>query len=399
MIQSREPPPTAFRSTASGVARPSHHEPLVWGRPPLPLLPAGLRKQWAEEALPDWVTDELGLQLGATFSALDSNVWKTASGDRASRLLRKFLTDRIDFRLSELRSVRLLDTLWPRQLEPRGFPWSERILRSLSRASLLDQPVRLSRATVWELRRLKHMGAVSVLEFAGVAEMVLAGPDAGLYRVWAAAAERATTKDDAWAHDVHAHDPRFRPLLALHAGTLGSHVAQLRAELIHVRAALRQFRSARSGLRARFEQIRTMSLEAALVDLVQATSSLSDAQTAALVSRLGLDGTAALSLHAAGARGGVSNERMRQIEQRFLRQLPKEPLFLPQLDEAIGLLERIAPCLVSRASSALQERGLGQGDRNVAMVLTAAQIFGRRTSVEVDSSGRRLILADRQRRA
>lgn len=87
---------------------------------------------------------------------------------------------------------------------------------------------------------------------------------------------------------------------------------------------------------------------------------------------------------------------MRQIEQRFFRQLSREPVFLPQLDEAIGLLEQLAPCLVSRASSALRERRLGQRDHNVAMVLTAAQIFGRRTGVDVDSTRRRLIVAARR---
>lgn len=378
-------------ATHPAAREPASSAAFIWGRRPLALLPAGLRTLWAEETLPDWVVAELGLPGDATFEDLGSGVWRTAKHDRISGPLRTFLTNRISYRWRQLRHVRLLETMWPRQLDPRGFPWSARIRDGLSRANLLDQPVRLARLTAPDLRLLRSMGVVSILEFATVAETVLSGSERSFPAPGRARARPVSSKDDAWAYDIHAHDPRFTPLLAIHAGTLGDHRDQLRAELVHLRAALRQFRSARSILRARYEQIRRMSLDAALADLVQAVSGLSDTHAAGLLGRLGLDGTAPLSLSAAGARAEVSRERMRQIEERVLRLLPKEAVFLPQLDEALHLLDQLAPCLVARASRALRARGLCQGDRSVAMVLTAAALFARHATVELASSGKRLV--------
>src|SRR5262245_25953369 len=117
--------------------------PLIWGRRPLPLLPGGLRRLWSRETLPDWAATELGLLAGSTFAALGAEIWANVRAERISSRLRQFLTARLRFRVTELRNVPLLTTGWPRQFDPRGFPWRPRIRAALSNSDLMAQPARL----------------------------------------------------------------------------------------------------------------------------------------------------------------------------------------------------------------------------------------------------------------
>lgn len=360
-------------------------ELLVWGHRPLALLPEALRTIWANEQLPPWVVSELHLPGDATFAALGAGVWAATGTNQISTRLRGFLTGRLAARAAELKNVRLVQPMWPRELDPRGFPWSHRLRSALSQGQWLTLPGRLSRATVSEVMGIRSLGEVSVLELATVAELVLERARLGP----AATPDAPRTSghpDESWTRAIHGRDPRFRQFIPIRTGTLADHLGRLRVARSQLHDEVREFRAVRRFLRSRLEEIRNMSLEAALLDFVQSASGLDRVLAGAVVRRLGLHGEVSPVTRSRG-----DNERLRRLEQQFLRNLPGVPVFLPQLDEALAILERLAPCHVTDASEILRARELGRGTRNVEMVLTAGELLARHPSVTIDATGQLLI--------
>jgi hypothetical protein len=78
---------------------------------------------------------------------------------------------------------------------------------------------------------------------------------------------------------------------------------------------------------------------------------------------------------------------VRRYERTFFANLPLGPILLPQLDEAIALMEALAPCPVETASAALRARGLTTVASPVALVFRAADLFHRKMKVMLDESG------------
>jgi hypothetical protein len=360
---------------------------LQWGEKPLPLLPAGLRAVWSREALPGWVTQELGLPAGATFSSLDANLWERSRTSKISLRLRNFFRTRVTRHQRDIRDVRLLAGDWPAHLDPRRFPFTPRLRAVLANAPIFKEPVAFGRATFADLLNVRSMGEVSVLEVAGIAEFMLAqsaaqpAPHGG-----------ATESRNDWTREIHALDPRFRDLLRLASGTLADHLTQLRLQRLQVLSSLQEFRVVRRQLRDRVQAIRAQSLDFALRHLVETTSGFPPEHIALVMARLGLDGHEPDRFHASRLESGPAFDRVQKLEQRFHRLLPKVPMFLPQLDEALRVLDDVAPCLLTDAATELRGRALGAGPRNVEMVLNAARVFLRRPAVAI--VGHRLVRVD-----
>jgi hypothetical protein len=133
-----------------------------------------------------------------------------------------------------------------------------------------------------------------------------------------------------------------------------------------------------------------MSLDDAIVDLVATASGLRPEETDFLIRRLGLAGEPPLTQRAVVASTGVGLWRLTRHEAAFLASVPDHAIFLPQLDEAIALLERLAPCPVEAASAELRARGFTRRTPAVAVVLRAARLFRRSAGVTVDTSGAEL---------
>ncbi len=357
---------------------------VMWGHRPTPLLPGGLRSAWARETLPDWVASELGLPADATFAALDANAWRTMAGDEVPKHVRAFLVKRLEERLGALNRAPLIGREWPAHVKPRDVPWCTRTWNCLAQAGLLDHPDRLAHATAWELRRVKNMGPVSILDFACAAEATFSGAGAGARPIGRVRTEYST--DDDWRDWVDAADPRFRRLVTIDAGTLGEHARLLRRERHQLAAVTREFRAGEHRAWARLTAIRAMSIEDAIVDLVAAAAGLQPDEAGALIRRLGLTGEPPLTRRTATALTGVSVWRLNRQREAFFAKLPDGPVFLPQLDAAIQLLEVLAPCPVDTASDALRARGLTTTPAAVALVLRAARLFRRATTLHVDES-------------
>src|SRR5208283_5267920 len=98
----------------------------LWGARGCPLLPESLRTAWDGDALPAWVALELGLSIGATFSALDYQTWSRCNHNELPEAVKKFLINVVAMRRASIRRVRVFARPWPRSLDPVLLPWSNR---------------------------------------------------------------------------------------------------------------------------------------------------------------------------------------------------------------------------------------------------------------------------------
>ncbi|HYG64591.1 MAG TPA: hypothetical protein VEL74_18570, partial [Thermoanaerobaculia bacterium] len=102
--------------------------------------------------------------------------------------------------------------------------------------------------------------------------------------------------------------------------------------------------------------------------------------------RLGLTGTPPASLAAAGSAVGLTRERVRQLESRFIESLQQLHPPTPVLDEALRVAEEILPATDLEIERALAERGLTKEGFSFRSLLKAAKLLGRPTSFSQDSA-------------
>jgi hypothetical protein len=357
---------------------------LIWGRRPVPLWPAGLRVVWADRTLPDWLAFELGLPADATYAALSAGVWNTVVGDEVPKPIRDFLRERVQCPGPAARVVSLLNRDWPFGARPRDMPWALRTWNCLQDEGLLDRPDVLARLTAPAMLRLKNTGPVTILDFACVAEVVLAGIDARNAQCGPHAASDVDDPD--WRERVTSSDPRFQDLLPDDMRTLGDYTQAVSIERGRVADLTHQLRSTERAARRRLRELRAMTLDEALADVVATIGHARHNEVRPLMQRLGLTGSALGPLDGPNALKRQAASRLRAQEKRFTEPTG-DLVFLPQLDAAIRVLETLAPCSVEAAAAELRARGLTTVTDAVAVVLQAARLFRHRVPAVIDASG------------
>ncbi|HEX3806866.1 MAG TPA: hypothetical protein VHV52_08810 [Gaiellaceae bacterium] len=105
-----------------------------------------------------------------------------------------------------------------------------------------------------------------------------------------------------------------------------------------------------------------------------------DRQASAVAARLGWDGRGPSTLNEAAISTGYTRERVRQLESRVRRDADATHR-LPTLDRALATVESCAPDSSAQIALTLFERGISGAPFDPAGILTAADVFGRRTSL------------------
>lgn len=136
---------------------------------------------------------------------------------------------------------------------------------------------------------------------------------------------------------------------------------------------------------------RPRPLEDTLTSILRHLTGYSGRQVDALATRLGWLGEPPSTLQAAADVVGVTRERIRQMQQRFLRRVRWYPIALHSLDHAMDLLAKNAPCTASDAQTLLRLHGLARVDFHPASIIAAAITFGQPVRVWVDHH-RQLVL-------
>lgn len=368
-----------------------------WGLPPTPLLPAPLRQLWSEEQLPSWLAEELHLPSESTYGTLDADAW---SGIReVSERALNALADLLRSRLREAWNERCLPIdAWPVGVSLDAALFSTRSRNILREQGFLARPEPLIRMSFGDLLRVPKLGVRSALEISCTLEALTRKhrdlvdrqtleSDTPTGKPWTERLAEAATQP--WVDSICEGDPRFASLLPPGAGPLTERIEHCLADPGSLFSIIEgpELADSIGHIAVEVSRIEGLTLEASLLDLVEKSDrGKRRSQRDALLPRLGWDGRPPRTLEDVGLTLGVTRERVRQIESRFLRELPSQ-IFLPKLDIAIEILEKAAPLPVEHAAKLLIAKDVCALPMPVESILRAAQIFQRETDLKLERTG------------
>lgn len=365
-----------------------------WGRAPLPLLPMSLRRLWSTERIPEWLSAELGLPPSSTYLSFDSSVWRSTL--QVDVRVLNVLANLLRGRMGEVRDAPLVDPgIRQDTVSLVDAPLSTRSRNSLKAAGLLNRPVDLNQQTFGGLLRVAGLGVTSALEIACLLEGLMNARTAAYEEIgrltsdedlpdWAATL--ATVATEPWASSVSERDARFRGLLPRDTeGTVLDRIEQVLQNPDSVMSVVRgpELVLAARKVQEEVERIEALGLDESLRQLLVAASRKRQNQMEALTARFGWSGASPVTLEEAARPIGVTRERVRQIESRFIRELP-EYVHLPQLDAAIELLESNVPVTREAARDLLLDAKLTRAPFSVDALIATARLLKRETDLRIE---------------
>jgi hypothetical protein len=266
----------------------------------------------------------------------------------------------------------------PTGLTLHDLPFTVRTVNGLGGPSKLDSVAEAASLTVAEFMSIRNLGVVSLLDFGCTTEaaLTIAAPDRTgspavppINHVW------RKYNDELWVGRIYSRDPRFKELLG---GRLDLPLYRLPTALTAPRVAAAE--AALEEARPVVEAISKSRLGSQLVDYFRALMGVRRfAKTGpALIARFGLSGEAPCTLQEAGDLSGLTRERIRQLERRYLKlqsQALQRP-FMPALEKALELLAEWAPVSASVAEHRLTRARVTSSRFAIESVLSAAEFLG-----------------------
>jgi hypothetical protein len=354
--------------------------------------------------MPDWLSRELRLPAGSTYSSLGQDVWK-ATPAVTERVL-NVLVNLFRSRIGDVADHFVVDPeLRQASISLAEAPFSTRSKNALRAAGLLARPADLAQLTFGQLLKISALGFRSALEIACVTEGLMSAKRAALQQLALFATEEqkpdwierlVVFASKPWAAFISERDARFALYFpADSTGTVLERVERILEKPDSLSSAVYgpTLADALEPIQREVERLGSLGLREALNELLVASSKKRRHQVEALSLRFGWSGCVPRTLEDAAKPLGVTRERVRQIETRFLAQLP-DHVFLPQLDRAIELLELSAPTAVSVASDVLLSGGVVTERFSVEAVIETARLLNRETDLrieEVPGKGRILV--------
>ncbi len=361
-----------------------------WGGSLAPLLPASVRTRLARQALPDWLCEDLGKPAGSDISALERGPLPP-DRIRGARAL-NFLAQVLSSRAAEVADLRVCEWPWPAGLALADLPIRRRTLNCLMRHPSARNPAELPHLTFSQLLAIPTMGVQSVLDFSCTLEAVAASTftdraaQSSGQSVDAVSDVLLAALSEPWASVVSDADQRFRKLLPRGTGSISERIDTLTGTTEASALELNALADSILPVRHEIERISALSLEAALADYVARTAAVSGANLGALLRRLHLTGEeSSITLEQAGAEAGVTRERMRQLQVRFLDRHSHRAVFLPQLDQAVEWLTAQAPTSPAVSAAALVEHGIATSPFRPESVVAAARLLGHHCGISIET--------------
>lgn len=407
---------------------------LRYGEPPIPLIPRSLCDLWKEEVLPNWLIAECRLPPNSTVAALGPSYWNFQR-DIPPRV-QHFTEFLIKSRARSIETVRNLDRPWPVGLEVTDIPFSTRAANGLRTSGLLSNKEALAEATFGQLLRTPSFGLKSLLEVTTLIEAAVdihwqataelaksfaaprvedvellssesittgvltapSNPYAAVDETWAK--ELSEALREPWVDQIDEHDARFRSLLPPGVGTVEQRIERAISDPASGSVDIPALIESLPRLRERIDRLNSQSLEESLLELLSVHLRPDQPRLNAIAARLGWLGEAPKTLQECGDMLNVTRERMRQIEAKVLPKLTKYPVYLPQLDSGLAVLEGAVPLPIARAANLLVERGVSRRPFSPISLLATANLLGRNTTLSVEGhKGENIVVSGEQGQA
>lgn len=358
---------------------------IKWGTPPAPLFPRSLIAVWASYTLPTWVCADTRLPVGTTLAGLHSEIWTTMP--KLNQRLRHFLFFLLKSHIQDIENIRCINRNWPPGLKVSDIGWKTRTRNCLRRQGLLKNEKRLANITFGKLFKIRGMGPLTVLDFSATLEGAMDAYDqfASVDNVTEQISLLNELAEEDWLRQISNQDPRFAPFLPSNEGTLQDRLDLLLSEPDALTDIVSNQFSPESinDIYSKFIEIQDKLLEDSLLDFLKLVLKTNEEKLDMLAARLGWNGKKPTTLQKSGDKIGLTRERVRQIQRRFLNHLPNHEVFMPMVDKALETLERCVPLTLDQASKTLLDAGISKTMFSPHSLLDAARLLGKKTSLNI----------------
>lgn len=370
-----------------------------------PVLPQGLREEWRNVELPQWVTDSLMLEPGAKFQQLDGANNPSVDESAAERVVTGLLKH-LARNLPAIQDVRFFTETIPPTLTTQDLFLGQRTFNALKRGGLVNA-MELQRVTIGDLLKISGFGVKCLVELAGgyerykadlperqlrmivdlsssvdnsAANKIVDNSDAQQTMLLRALKEAtsilntAVTED--WPSFVSEKDPRFSSYLPVGNGTFEDRYLDFSEFPLENAHKIIEMRDAVEPIKQRVLDVRQTPLLHAFREILSAMSGVSDSMLDGLIARFGLGGDPPATLQSAGDIAQRTRERMRQIESRVNARKPKHPIFMPLLIDLIDAIGAELPTSAENAGKISIRLGFADREIHPKSVLAMAEFCG-----------------------
>jgi hypothetical protein len=363
--------------------RPALINSPAWGERGCPLAPRAFRLGWATSRVPALLEEALGFG-PICWTDLGVDIWARTTADPA--LIKNAVIEAValTFRTDARRAVAdrpVIGMPSPAVLDVRAVPLRVRTSNAIcTEESRRGSDLSLS-LTVDQFMRLRNVGIASILDYGCTMESALNAISAdGATTAPASDIQELWTKyqNQPWANRIYSRDPRFTRILK---GTLDYPLRHLPGPPSGRRVAM--IEDALKQARPLAKAIARLDLNAQLIGYMKALGGTH--HLSGLIARFGFAGEPPCTLREAAEKVGVTRERIRQIESKFLRlQAKAQPRpFMPALEKALERLEHWAPLAASVATERLSTESIAANSFSIESVLSAAKFLGFKPTIEL----------------
>lgn len=324
------------------------------------------------------------------------------STSRISRRVEHYVRFLVRSHSNAIRSVKCFDGTWPRGLKITLLPLGLRSRNLLDAAGFDTNPDALMESTFGQLLAIPGLGVRSLVEITTVTEAAIdlhallagelsmtiaagSGDESGtksqLDESWSQVLTE--TLKEPWVDQISGQDPRFVELLPPRYATLEDQLDRVTSDPTAAASEISSLLVNLGKIQDLVERMKTQFLEDSLLELLASAIGPAQPRLNVIADRLGWRGDKPKTLQECGDSLGVTRERVRQIEQRFKKQLPNHPILLPKLDSGIILLEEASPIRESQAAKLLVDRGISRRPFSAISLLETAELLGRRTPLSI----------------
>lgn len=360
---------------------------LRWGNYPVPLLPKSLRLIWGKELLPSWLCEDLGISQKSALSCLDTNSLSHI-GEMNART-KNYLRFLVRTRSDEIKNIRCWqNNLWPINFNLDDIFIDQRLKNELHLSSLDRDSNKLLNLTYGNLSSMPSIGPIAILNLVSIVDYVLdyfTEIDGSINDIVEDLNLKSLLNED-WISQVYPQDSRF-PVADLipRDVSLKDFLDDLiddpsSLDVLKIQPKVKEMIAQVTKVKSEIDQ---QTLEQVLSEMLKLNRISDQKRLSAISERFGWSGGKPKTLEECGKILNVTRERIRQIQNSFLKKVPDQEIYFPQIDSALELLEENAPIESTKASQLLKDAGITHIDFNIHGILQAAEVFKRKTNLNI----------------